>query len=421
MTLKSFVRKSAQHGIAVWDKLFHADLYVSIRARHERVLLRKCCPKDVLRNDGLNLFLEATSANSIAKTGRDFALKLSRTSIPFSVVDITASWSAPTLIPDGKERTEILSLCSHSAPWRKTILFGGTEKSTHPRYDIHRELFYEFDQGLSLARPRFFKRVPAVCVFSDFCRDLALKEGPIGYPIRKIRYPFLVPTKDHRASRHEVRKRLGIPDDAFAVFFNFSFSAIPGRKNPEAVVKAFSNAFKNKPAAWLVLKTSADSGFPEASNAFRAFLDTLPVRDHVKIVDSTLEMGQILDLTAAMDVYLSLHRGEGLGLGMLEAMSLGVPVVATGYGGNMEFMNEHTSFPIPFERHVWTPGCGFLPKMAAWAEPDIDEASRILNSVFEDASETTRRVKNGLAFVREYYSLENFEKDVKSFLKSGQP
>lgn len=138
----------------------------------------------------------------------------------------------------------------------------------------------------------------------------------------------------------------------------------------------------------------------------------------LKIIDSRLAMDEVLDLTASMDAYLSLHRTEGLGLGMLEAMSLGVPVVATGYGGNMEFMREANSFIVPFEYRTWTPSCGFPREVADWGEPNVEEAAKLLRQIRDDPVTAPKKAGNGIAFVRDFYSLENFKKDVQAFLDS---
>lgn len=129
-------------------------------------------------------------------------------------------------------------------------------------------------------------------------------------------------------------------------------------------------------------------------------------------------MHEILNLTAAMDVYLSLHRAEGLGLGMLESMSLRIPVVATGYGGNLEFIRTNNSFLVPYKYTRWSPQCGFPAKMTDWAEPDIATAAQLLQFVKNNPIEVKNLTKQGASFVRDFYNIENFRTNVLSFLNT---
>jgi glycosyltransferase involved in cell wall biosynthesis len=92
---------------------------------------------------------------------------------------------------------------------------------------------------------------------------------------------------------------------------------------------------------------------------------------------------EVMSLFEACDVYISLHRSEGLGLPPMEAMSLGKVVVATGYSGNMTFMNEQNSLPMPYR--LVAPGRDtpymtrrFAGPSAVWADPDIDRTASIL-------------------------------------------
>ena len=418
--MNPIVRSLAQKGVAFCKRVFGVDYYVLAKARFERSVVEGSMPGNGPREDGLNLFFQTELANSVGKTGRDFALKLAQTDIPFSVVDTTPPWSEIGRIPDGPERRTISKLRSTSAPRRRSILLNGTGRTSCRHHDVFKEVFYEFGSGFNVFCPGFFRYVKKVCVFSDFCRDViaraASEAGASGVEIIKIRYPFLFPSRKRMADRRTIRRKFGIPEDAFSVFFNFSAAALPGRKNPEAAMSAFANALGKASNAWLVLKVSEGKGFPSVVDHVRKRVSAFGIAGRTCIVDQNFDMQEVLDLTGAMDVYLSLHRGEGLGLGMLEAMSLGVPVVATGYGGNMEFMSETTSFPVPFEMRTWTPDCGFSKEMGEWAEPDVVAASRILRSVFENRSESGKRASAGLAFIRDFYSLENFEKDVRAFL-----
>jgi glycosyltransferase involved in cell wall biosynthesis len=115
----------------------------------------------------------------------------------------------------------------------------------------------------------------------------------------------------------------------------------------------------------------------------------------VHLLDGTWPPGRLAALMAASGCYVSLHRSEGLGMTMAEAMWLGKPVVATAYSGNMDFMDEDTAFLVPFDRVAIPEGCEPYPAGTPWAEPDLDRAAELLRRVFEDPAEAGRRAARG--------------------------
>ncbi len=392
------------------------DLYRTLKAHWERKLVLRSLPApNGFRNDGINLFFEARTLSSISKTGRDFARKLSLADIPFALVDTTAPWATRNLISEG-ESDAIGSMCALTAPFRKSIILGAQEQKLASEYSMWHEVFYEFEDGLSKQRPALFLNATRACVFSDFCERAVRSEAPEGFRIAKIRYPFIFPAMEQISDKQLVRKRFAIPPGAFAVFFNFSYESSIERKNPEAIIAAFRNAFRDDPAAVLVLKTTG--GTKHASDVARvcSALSSFDIAERTVMIDRDLSETEVLSLTGAMDAYISLHRGEGLGLGMLEAMSLGVPVIATAFGGNTEFTREDNSFLVPFEMVPCPPGSIFASYVSKWAEPNIEVASKHLSFVRNNPGEARKRAEKGLAFVRDFYSLDNFRSNIQAFL-----
>ncbi len=89
-------------------------------------------------------------------------------------------------------------------------------------------------------------------------------------------------------------------------------------------------------------------------------------------------------LLGCCDAYVSLHRAEGLGLTMAEAMGLGKPVIATGYSGNLEFMDDDIAFLVRSTLTPIGPGVDPYPADARWAEPDLAHAAVLMRQVFDD-------------------------------------
>ncbi|WP_158879946.1 glycosyltransferase family 4 protein [Amycolatopsis anabasis] len=183
------------------------------------------------------------------------------------------------------------------------------------------------------------------------------------------------------------RARFGFAEDGLIVLFTFSASSSDARKNPWAVIEAFRRAFR--PEEWgttahLVIKANDLHRFPELS----AHLASAVAGVHGTLLEEEMSREDMDCLLATCDVYMSLHRSEGFGLGMAEAMAMGKPVIATGYGGNVDFMPPGAAAvvgykirPIVEQDHRLALAAGFgdwYSPGQLWAEPDVPLAARWL-------------------------------------------
>jgi glycosyltransferase involved in cell wall biosynthesis len=173
------------------------------------------------------------------------------------------------------------------------------------------------------------------------------------------------------------RQALGIPSDKFLFLYVFDFNSYLARKNPFAALKAFRKAFNTQDeSVGLVLKTmNSNPQNPEWKRFVRAC-----ARDRrITVLDKTLDRGQVLGLIKSCNAYVSLHRSEGFGRTMAEAMLFGKPVVGTDFSGNVDFLSTETGFPVTWKRRVVQSGeYPFVSEAdrAWWAEPDITHAAR---------------------------------------------
>lgn len=182
------------------------------------------------------------------------------------------------------------------------------------------------------------------------------------------------------------RRQLGIADDAFVVHASFDANSTVARKNPTAAIDAFHAAFDHDPDAVLLLKVRnyqqaqslAGQGCPHA-RSLMARLDADPA---IRLLTGEHGYGHTLGLIELSDAYVSLHRSEGFGYSLAEAMALGTPAIATGYGGNLDFMSPDESWLVPYELVEVLPGEYFYwePGMQ-WAEPDVAAAAQALREV----------------------------------------
>ena len=208
---------------------------------------------------------------------------------------------------------------------------------------------------------------------SSFCRESISQRSPI--PVTVMPYCIQVPARPTGP-----RKRLGLPEDRFLALCMFDAGSFFERKNPLAAIRAFRQAFAPDNRATLVMKARLGDRAPQEMELLQRELETC---DTI-LLKETLSREEVLDLIEACDTVLSLHRSEGFGLILAEAMAMGKPVIATGYSGNMEFMTKENSFPIDFSMVTLDHDVGPYAAGAHWAEPEIDHAAECLRQVLHD-------------------------------------
>jgi len=213
------------------------------------------------------------------------------------------------------------------------------------------------------------------------------------------------------------RDRFGLPEDKFIVLSAFDMGSTYGRKNPRAAIAAFRKAFGDDPSCLMVLKVghAADANWAMAD--LKAAIQGM---SNVRLMQETLSRADMTALVASADVILSLHRAEGFGLLMAEAMLHGVPAVATGWSGNVDFMTpddsglvNYTLVPVDDPQGTYTvPG-------AKWAEADVDDAATWLGRLYLDADFRRRLGERGKAAATEKLSLAAYRRAIGDSL--GEP
>jgi glycosyltransferase involved in cell wall biosynthesis len=209
--------------------------------------------------------------------------------------------------------------------------------------------------------------------------------GPIS-PVPVVTMP-LVLTPEVRGCRQRGRDRLAAAPDERIFLFTFDVNSTLARKHPFAAVDAFKQAFAPTDAARLVLK------------CVNAKSDLCGMRDlraaaaghNVQILDGYWPAADVRDLVEASDAYVSLHRAEGLGLTIADAMAAGKPVVATDWSGSRDFLNARNGFPIGYELVRNQRKAGPYPAGATWAEPSVRDAAAALRRIFDRPDEAQER------------------------------
>jgi glycosyltransferase involved in cell wall biosynthesis len=204
------------------------------------------------------------------------------------------------------------------------------------------------------------------------------------------------------------------------VFFAFDVRSTIARKNPEAVIEAFRRATQGNPDPVLVLKVNSEKSWPEA----RAYIDRITAgMPDIYVMRDVLSSEGMKDLVARADVILSLHRSEGFGLLVAEGMAAAKPVIATGWSGNVDFMDKDCSVPVGYKLvPVKDPQNIYNHFGAVWAEPDIEEAAQALRRLLADPEARKRMGTAARAHVTKYFARDRWLKKLpQSFWDSLTP
>lgn len=222
-----------------------------------------------------------------------------------------------------------------------------------------------------------FNHVDEIWVASEFMRQTFRKVSP--KPVFKFPLPVLAPTIDPSLTRADLK----LPEQ-FIFLFTFDFLSVLERKNPLGLVEAFGKAFQPSEGPRLVIKTiNGDKRITEMEKLKYAIRG----RPDIVLRDGYLGAIENATLTALSDCYVSLHRSEGFGLTIAEAMALGKPAIATAYSGNLEFMTPENSYLCPSSRSEVGPECEPYPAESYWSDPDLVAAAGLLRHVYTHQDE----------------------------------
>lgn len=284
---------------------------------------------------------------------------------------------------------------SETAPYNVGLSVAGLgdfNKLQHQICNKKHNIAYPFWELETLPKKylEYLKRFDSVWAASTFIYESLTSHGLKNVDL--IKHPLVIPSP---------KPSFLLSKDILRVLFFFDFDSSPARKNPEAAINAFKEAFKNQRDVRLTVKTRGGRDLGR-----RRWLTEQAVADRrIHVLDKTLTRKEMTKLMMDHDVFLSLHRSEGLGLGCAEALVAGKIVVATNFSGTTDFVNDKTGFPVAWRRIPVAAGEYPLAEKSSWADPSIDDAAAQLRAVYDDPSAASLRAQEGYRQIVANHSL----------------
>src|SRR5579864_1691184 len=178
------------------------------------------------------------------------------------------------------------------------------------------------------------------------------------------------------------KRDCGLEPEKLTFVFVFDANSSIERKNPEAVLRAFAEAFAGHDDVCLVLRI-ANGHRLHHRESIKRLLAAVPRGLDLRLVVEPLAHDDLLRLLSAGDCYVSLHRAEGFGYTCAEAMAYGMPVIATGYSGNLQFMDRDSAFLVDYRETTVAVPEGPYQRGSIWAEPDVRHAAALMRMVYD--------------------------------------
>lgn len=340
---------------------------------------------------GINLISYVTANNGMGHAAREIASVILKSGVPLSILDLDAGSRskfdlsfAPYTVETAKELPYGVNLVMEGAnaleDWMIKSL-GGPANETRLNAAF---LWWELPD-LAPHRIEAARAFDVLVGGSEFIQATLANSVP-GVPVLLARQPIRMP-------QHVLpnRTRFGLPADALLFYAGFEPYSDPIRKNPFGAIEAFQRAFPGQTDCRLVIKVNNPDAYSASGGLLTKLYEMVRNDSRILLLKESLPYEDLLSLYASCDVFISLHRSEGLGLVPLEAMRLGKAVVATGWSGNMTYMNHRNACLVTYEFQPTDDssplyGPSNLGIQSHWAEPDLDHAAAWLRKLATDSN-----------------------------------
>ncbi|MEK4438319.1 MULTISPECIES: glycosyltransferase [Paenibacillus] len=385
MSLKSFTSKQIYKVAVILKPLGVALFPFSYRQRIKQFLLKKAFPISAKKDtklgnclDGVNLIGYARAEMGIGESCRIAARSLDATELSFGIINFTGTNSARMndltwLHKEISEPNFNLNIFHINAEQMMEVYAHYGNSIFKDRYNIgywHWELPDFPDEW-----KESFSLVDEIWVPSTFIADSISIKSPV--PVVKIPHSIKVEITDERD-----RGYFKLPENSFLFLSMYDLKSYQERKNPQASIRAFQKAFKPHDFnVGLVIKVN---GGRSGNYELKELHQLIGEYQNIYLINETLSRNDINALLGVVDSFVSLHRSEGFGLGLAEAMYMGKPVIATGWSSNIDFMNKSNSCLVDYELIQLKQDYGPYKSYQYWADPDIEQASQFMCRLCND-------------------------------------
>lgn len=329
--------------------------------------------------DGINLIGNIRAETGLGQSCRIVADELEASGIPYSIyqydqLGVMAEGRYPQY--ESKISSELPYNINiiHINPHELGLAFQQThDKIWNGRYNIGFWL-WELEDFPDEWVP-CFHCMDEIWTPSKFITDCIQKKTDL----KVVTIPYHISLEIPEKSKCDYRKKNHLPTDKFLFLMMYDRTSMMERKNPQAVIEAFKMAFSKDEEAGLVIKINNSS--EKEINQIRSML---PEHKNVYFITEIMERKQVNELIYCVDVVVSLHRAEGFGLVLAEAMLLGTPTIATNWSSNIEFMTKETACMVDAELVTLERNIGSFKKGNHWAEPNVKQGADYMRKLYED-------------------------------------
>lgn len=405
MSVNQYILKISEQLKPVLKKIFPQKLLQKVKQRfvernYNQMINRGRRPFDrSAYPDGINLIGLVRAEMGLGQSCRLLASALSAGEIEYSLYDFqlgSALLKAGDHTLDEKISEEFpynINLI-HINPDEMMLMYTRMgEERWNSRYNIAFWL-WELEE-IPEHWKKFFPMLDEIWTPSEFISNNLRKVTNM--PVRTMPYCVEAPVDEAMD-----RKYFGFPEDKFLFLVMYDSNSTIERKNPTGAIRAFRKAFKNHPDVGIIVKVN--NAKPRDMEHLKHWLKDCP---NVYYITDTLSKVAVNSLIQQADVFVSLHRAEGFGLVMAEAMIVGTPVIATNWSSNTEFMNPDVACMVDCSFVELKKDSPPYKKGAVWAEPDVLMAAKYMRKLYADRKFYEKIKYSAKVYIDEKLSMAN--------------